>query len=352
MSPWNSDGSEAMLFVFGSGATRAVIVDGRTFAFKRIVPGVHVGGRWALTNPRLYYHVGSGWTPRLAATDVVTAADSVVKDFAPDGYVEAANASMFGGEGNQSHDDRIWALQLRHATRGWELVVWDRQTNTIRGHLSLPMQATIGGVVDDFTISPRGNFLITSSNAGWTHQGTAIPQGHNVWTLQGTYLRNVPGTPAAHLDYCLDASGNEVVAFIDSKYASNDKVGQTWRIDGSAGTTTVDQFQDGFTGWNFHISCQSTLRPGYMVISSFPSTTPQSYDRYPMWDHLWAVKLDGSGRVAVIANAHHDVGSNAFNEYARMPFAVANRDLSAVWFTAAWDSATATVHSYVARRKP
>lgn len=353
VSPWNADGSLALVFATGAGqATRAVLLDGKTFAMRKIVPGIFAGGRWSNLDPSTFYEIGEGGTPRLDATNVETGVRRVVKDFAGQGYDAQARTSMFGGEGNQSESDRIWALQLHHPERGWELVIWDRVADAVRGRIALPSQADIGATVDDWSITPKGNFVTTYSSRTWTNaDGASVPAGHNVWSLDGRYLRSVPGEPAGHLDLCLDASGNEVVAFIGSKHAPNGKTGQTWRIDGSAGDTTVDQFVDGTVGWNFHISCQSTARPGYMVVSTFPSPTPQSYDSFPMWNHVFAVRLDGSKRIAVIANAHHDVTSADGNLYDRSSFAVANRDLSAVWFTAAWDRADGTVHSYVARPK-
>ncbi len=348
VSPWNADNSAALLFAFGSSSS-AVLVDGKTFAFKRTLPGVATGGRWSTVDPQLYYQIGAGWTPRLDATDTQTLARRIVKNFAPDGYVESARTSMFGGEGNQSTGDRYWALQMRHSTRGWELVTWDRQNDAVLGHVSLPSQAGIGSFVDYWSISPQGHYLITYTSTPWTWNRMTIPRGPNVWSLDGTYLRSLPVRSGTHVDYCLDTEGNEVVAFIGSKYASSDKIGQTWRLDGSSGNGTTDQFDDGLIGWNFHISCASTSRPGYAVISDYPSTTPSVYNSFPLWNHIWAVRLDGSKQVAVIANAHHDATSSDVNVYNRSAFAVANRDLSAVWFTASWDSTTAPIHSFVAR---
>lgn len=337
-----------MLFASGVGATRAVIVDGKTFAFKRLLTDVHVGGRWSTVNPRLHYQIASGWAPRLEATDVQTNARIVIKDFAPLGYTASAQTSLFGGDGNQSVDDRIWMLQLRHATRGWEFVIWDKATDKVTGHIALSEQAGPGHAVDAWGVSPKGTFVTTASERAWTSNGVQVPDRLNVWSLSGQLLRSSP-THIGHMDLCTDTSGNEVLAWIASKYASNDKIAQTWRLDGAAGTSTVDQFLDGTIGWDFHISCASTLRPGYMTVSSYPSDTPQNYNRFPMWNHIFAVRLDGSKNVAVIANAHHSNTADPTNLYERSSFAVPNRDLTAVWFSASWDSSTAPVHSYVAR---
>lgn len=348
VSPWNADNSEAMLFAFGATAS-AIIVDGKTFSYRRTVTNVYTGGRWSTVDPKLYFQVGAGWTPRLDVTDVTTSQRSIVKNFAADGYVESSHRSMFGGEGNQSTGDRIWAFQMRHQTRGWEIVVWDKQTDSILGHVSMPDEAGSGGMVDYWAISPKGNFLITFTQTPWIFNGITIPFGPNVWSLEGAYLRSMPRRPASHLDFCLDTEGHEVVAFIGTKYEANDKVGQTWRLDGSSGSATADQFVNGFIGWNFHISCASTARPGYMVISDYPTTTPNSYNAFPLWNQLAVVRLDGSLKVAVVANTHHDVTNNGDKAYERSSFGVANRDLSAIWFTASWDSVSAPIHSYVAR---
>ena len=126
VSPWNADNSLAMLFASKGQDTKAVLLDGRTLKFRKLIPATWVGGRWSTVDPQIYYQITIGDSPKLYATNVITDQRTIVFDFAPQGYVRQAHTSMFGGEGNQSLDDRIWVLQLEHKTRGWELVVWDK----------------------------------------------------------------------------------------------------------------------------------------------------------------------------------------------------------------------------------
>jgi len=43
---------------------------------------------------------------------------TTIKEHASVGYLASARTSMFGGEGNQSIGNRVWAIQMRNAT-GW-----------------------------------------------------------------------------------------------------------------------------------------------------------------------------------------------------------------------------------------
>lgn len=346
VSPWNSDNSLALFFA--TGPTRAVLVDGRTYAFMRIVPNVFGGGRWSTRDPNIYYQKRAGADLRLLAYDVLTDEVTTIHDFADEGYVEQSGAGLFGGEGNQSVDDRMWALSFRHGTRDrWEVVIWDNELGEVTGAIAVPESPEPGSSnLDYMAVSPLGTYIVIYADSAWTSDGASIPGGMNVFSTSGEYLRSV--NAGGHLDFCLDTDGEEVVAFIRSKYESNDKVFQTWRLDGSQGDDTTDQISDGIIGWTYHISCASTSRPGYAIVSDAPSATPGSYNGFPMWNHLWAVRLDGSGDVGVIGEIHHNnVVDNA--SYYRSSFGVANRDLSAVWFSTAWDDIDAMVHSYVAR---
>lgn len=344
VSPWNADGSLAMFFVQADRRVM-VLVDGRDYEFVRVIDGAYNGGRWSMVEPTRYVQATSA--PVMEAIDVLTSERVTLRDFRGDGYVEQASTNLFGGEGNPSRDDRVWAFQLRHRDRGWEIVVYDRFADRILGRIALPEPAGPGfAVLDYWAISPRGSYVVFYARRSWRTGGRSIPAGMNVFTVGGRYERTSSAT--GHVDLCLDASGREVIAFIGSKYESNDKVVQTFALDGSDGGTTTDQLADGFVGWNYHVSCQSTERPGHLVVSTFPDDEPHKYDGFPFWNHAFVVRLDGSGAPAVVANVHHANGSIR-STYHRSSFAVANRDLSAVWFSADWDSGSGDVHSYVAR---
>jgi hypothetical protein len=174
----------------------------------------------------------------------------------------------------------------------------------------------------------------------------------NVWSLTGQLLRTLDIYAGGHMDFGIDAFGNEVLFFIERKYEANDKIGQTWRLDGSMGSQTIDQFKD-MIGWSFHISITNTRRPGWAIITSAGAPNPEAYNWAPMWNHIFAVKLDGSGQIAPIANLHHANAPMTVNEYNRNSFGASNRSMTAVIWGGTWDDAdkAGPVHSYVARPK-
>ncbi len=352
VSPWNADGSLAVVFYQAGGPLRAALLDGKTFKFLRLVDDLWPTGRWSLTRPNVWIQPDGHQAPRFDEVDVQTGQTKVFKDFTPDGFVDRADGNLFGAEGNQSNDDRIWAFNLKRTDGTWELVIWDSVQDKILGRIETPGEQGSGKVIDWWTVSQSGKFVVTGNQGAWSSGGTSVPEGNNVWSLDGKLLRTSAGS-LGHQDVCLDAAGNDVLGFIGSKHKSNDKIAQTWRLDGSGSGQTQDQMQDGYIGWTYHINCRNTSRPGYMVVASSLATPVSNYNGFPLWNHIFALKFDGSGQPGIVANAHHSKGGETVNAYNRAPFGPSNRDLTAVMFQAEWDGATGgPVHLYVARPRP
>lgn len=349
VSPWNADGSRAVVFYDDDGPTRALLLDGRTFEYIRgPVPDLYPDGRWSNSRPNVW--IGTRPEAHFFELDVSTGTQTTFKDFRPE-YDRRTDSSLFGGEGNASNDDRIWAFHLRRATGEWEFVIWDSVADTVLGRIPTPRDFYGQPELDWWSISQNGEFFVTLTNRGqsWMSGSTRVPEGINVWSLSGELLRS-NAEANGHLDLCLDSEGRDVIGFMSNKYESNDKIAQTWRLDGSDGTGSTDQMPNGYIGWAYHINCRATSRPGFMVLASSPARPPSDYNVFPLWNHLTVLRLDGSGVPAIVANTHHSEGGEAINEYYRAPFAPSNRDLTAMMFVADWDRGTSNpTQLYVVR---
>jgi hypothetical protein len=353
--PWNADDSLVMVLRAGGAPsyTRGVVLDGRTFAWVRNLDTAGSNGRWSNVNPNLYYMQHSQ-LPQLDVSDVTTDQRRVVKDFSGLGYSTSGGVGIFSGEGRQSNDDRYWPLQFGLADGRWDIVIYDLHADAVVGLIPLPEQAGYN-YVDYWGMSQTGRFVITQTHEVWTYRaGVTVPVGLNVWSPSGEYLRSLETSGlTGHVDFGIDTDGYDVVVFIGSKYETNDKIGQTWRLDGSDGLDTRDQFKQ-MIGWSYHISTANTRRPGWALITSANHAVPENYDWAPMWNHTFAVKLDGSLMVAPVANLHHANTSATVNVYERESFGAPNREFTAVLWGGSWgdDDVARPIDSYVARRSP
>jgi hypothetical protein len=344
LQAWNSDESFLLISVPGSTGSYGALLDGKTFKWIKNVGSWASGGRWSNTNPRIFYW--QNWNGSLMAQDVVSNTSTVVKSFASLGYVGASHIGWMGGTGNQDMQDRFFPMDLQKSNGSYDVVIYDRINDTIAGVVPLAAKPGVNDVMDSWGMSPSGKFVWFG---GITGDGITLPRRTNIFTTDGKYLRSSPST-SSHVDYGYDANGNEVMFYISPKLGNNDKTGQTWRLDGSQGQQTTTQFTD-MVGYNFHVSLQSTSKPGWAIVSSFGSSTPSSYNKFPMWNHTFAVKLDGSGKIAPIASTHHTNGALTVGDYNRQPQATPNRTLTNVLWGGTWgDTDTAgPIHSFIAR---
>lgn len=344
-SPWSANGTYIACWDSGR-ASGQHLLNGSTKAHIRRMTGVSTQYRWFRSDDdkMAWLDWGSGglMEPILRVYSVTSNASTVLKDFSGLGYNAAS--TLFGGEGNQSDDDRYWPMALRHTSGQWRIVVWDRVADSVVSTTPLDGQPGSASNVDWWGMSSSGEFLLTCTMGGsWNSGGTSVPKGLGVWSRAGTLLRtkfNGDGRSVQnHCDIGTDSDGFDVVTYIGPQNSgtSNDKFICTWRLDGSDGMDTRLQGPEiSKTLW--HVSCQA---PGWAVIGSFPFLP--AYPEYtslaltsPAHNHIIAIKLDGSGDVYVIGNTRH-TNQPIVHYYAQSAFACPNRQMTAVAAHSGWD---------------
>jgi hypothetical protein len=328
--PWNADGSLLFLGFTYPG----YLLDGRTFRFLRRVnqPSDAV---WANTDPNLMYGTPIN-TNNFVKHDVRTNQSTVVRTFS-----QYSALRLGSGEGNLSNDDRRVALFGRNAQGNIDAFVYDLATDAITGVLSLPMAWS---QVQDIasTMSQSGNYVVIE----YSSRGTGPMQGKKVYDLQLNLLRTAsPG--AGHADVARDTAGNDVLVTPDDAAGTNDRSYYMIRLSDGTRTKVLD---GSAIGWQTHVSCRATARPGYCYISTFFSAPASDYDWAPMYNQGFAVRLDGSLRVEPFTQLMH--GQNT--QYTRQPHLVPNRSGSLVLWASDWNNAssTAPVNAFVAAVNP
>ena len=326
--PWNADGSLLLLGFTYPG----YLLDGRSFRYLRRVnqPSDAV---WSNTDPNLMYGTAAD-TGNFVSYDVRTNQSTVLRAF------QQYTALRLGsGEGNLGNDDRRVALFGKNVQGNVDAFVYDLVTDSVTGVLSLPLDwSQVQNMAS--SMSQSGSFVVIEYGSG----GTGFMQGKKVHDIQMNLLRTIsPGT--GHSDFGYDTSGNEVMVAADDPFGGNDR--SFWMIRLSDGVRT--KVLDGSAiGWQTHVSCRATSRPGYCYVSTFFASPASDYDWAPLYNQGFAIRLDGSLRIEPFTQLMH--GANT--DYRRQPHIVPNRDGSLVLWASDWNdpSADATVHTYVAGR--
>lgn len=287
---WNAD--EALLLL-RSGDGNALLFDGATYQFKRILDGV--GGEdvfWHPTNPALILYNPDN---TLYSYNVLTAERKKLYTF---GDYTFANTR---GEGNLSRDARYYALvgQLYDARAAVltfkNLLVFDLASNQISAKLSLP------NTLQDFdwvSISPRGNFVIVD----YADDVTGRYHGVEVYDRNLKFLWQKP-LGAGHSDLTIDANGDEVLVMDVYDSGNNVTSIEKFRLADGKGTTLLEVSPL----FDLHISCRNEKRPEWCFISTFDYVqrlTDDARSWLPFEDEVFALKLDGSGEVERLAHHH------------------------------------------------
>lgn len=355
---WNADDSKVLLWAPWASPRTSVALLNADLSFNRLLIGVSYSHFWLNTHPDLVVTTLPE-NPVLRVHNVATDDSYVVADFASMGFVEM-EFTLGGGEGNPSNDDRYWPIGLKDIQGNWQLVIWDQFDYRITGRIPIPWAPGTGSAIDWHGMSQSGEFYVTASIAPWFNGQIMVPTGINVWSRSGDYLRTyytAAGGTQNHVDLGVDADGRDVLVYLGAEHggAANDKFIATWRLDGSDGNQSRRQLDEGYLHGNFHISCRNLKRPGMCVFSTFagePGIEPQ-LATYPLNNRIFAVMLDGSGRIAPIANARHSTIGVDGTSYDMQAHATPNRNLSAVLFRSAWDYFATTApwvtDAYVAR---
>ena len=315
---WNSDGT---LIMFDGWP--AAVLDGKTYKILRSVNPQGEHHNWMNVDPHSV--IGVQQPNAVVKLNVMTGQRETLRTFA-----EYDSISYGGGEGNLSNDDRYMALQAKKGT-AVAIVVYDLVANqivsTLDGQSAYP---------NNVSMSQSGQYFVVQ----WNVDGTAQRQGISVHARDGgTFLRNLSDSGGGHADLCYDQAGNEVLVVTEDASPALQMV----RLDNGARTQLLTRE---VMGYNLHISCRNLKKPGWAYISQFAADqqndAPKAY-----YQTVFAVKLDGSGKVMRFAHEHHSENG----DYERMAFATPNRDGSKVLWRSDWGNANGPVDTYLAEKK-
>lgn len=295
---------------------------------------------WHPTNPNILWHTGQNgglvWYERNVLTGAVTTLFDMTPHMAAiTGLTDVAKC-WFNGEGRPSNDGRWWAFACETAgftSRGF--CMYDRQTNTVVGHLLNPT----GNRPNWVGTSPLGNYAILSwygTSAASLAAEEALPiesaVGCRAYTQNFSSFRTLQ-TIGEHSDLCLDAYGNEVYCAISYHGAANGVV------DGAifyrhiaapelAYSLPINAYA-GSTGAAFHVSGCSMAKPGWAVIGKYNGVGTGPYDGQVIVAEL----VPTAPRIYRLAH-HRSTGAGG---YFSEPHPTVNRDLTRVLFSTDWD---------------
>jgi tRNA A58 N-methylase Trm61 len=313
---WNADGSEIMLAAYGG---QAQILDGETYEFLRWAQNIPSRQRWSYTNPDIMYGViGNRLVSVHATTGVITTLHT---------FSEYTSIDLGLGEGNQSNDDRYWAILGKR--NGWDdtdFVTYDLETDTILGTLG---QGDLGGLIDWVSMTQNGEYFVVRYNA----YGNGTQQGIKRWNKDFTGQFNIWSNPQ-HGDIGIAVNGNPVWVTIGS--GAGHYLHMTDMVTGVT-TGLVWHSEYGIEG--AHVSCRNVSRPGWAYISVEPPVN--DVNRHRMTREMFAVKLDNSDTFE--RWGFHNASSRT---YWQQPHVTPNHDGTKVMFASSWGSTTIDNDNY------
>jgi hypothetical protein len=313
---WNADGTEIQLAAFNG---QAQVLDGNTYQFKRWATNVPSRNRWSYVNPDLMYGISDN---RLISVHATTGVITTIHTFT--GY---ASIELGLGEGNQSNDDRYWAIIGKN--NGWlnsDFIVYDMQTDTILG---TKVEGDLSSIIDWVSMSQNGEYFVVRYNT----YGSGVKQGIKRWTKDFSEELHVWDNPQ-HGDIGVAENGNPVWITIGSG------VGYYLHMtDLVTGTTTGLVWTEAYGIEGAHVSCRNINRPGWAYISVEPPLS--NVDSHRMTREMFAVKLDNSGTFE--RWGFHNASSRV---YWQQPHLTPNHNGTKILFASSWGNATTDAEDY------
>ena len=313
---WNADGSEIMLSAYQG---KAQILDGNTYEFKRWASNIPSRNRWSYTNPDLIYGVSGN---RLISVHATTGLITTLHTF-----TEYASIELGLGEGNQSNDDRYWAIIGKN--NGWansDFITYDLQEDRVLGTLA---QGDLSGIIDWVSMTQNGEYFVVRYNP----YGKGAKQGIKRWTRDFSEELHLWDNPQ-HGDIGIAVNGNPVWITIGSG------VGYYLHMtDMVTGKTTGLIWRESYGIEGAHVSCRNVNRAGWAYISVEPPLS--NANRHRMTREMFAVKLDNSGTFE--RWGFHNATSRV---YWQQPHVTPNHDGTKIMFASSWGSTSIDSDDY------
>lgn len=320
--------------------------------------------RWSNTDPDEIICVSSTPGTLLEKMTVSTLTFSTIKDFSAHGY-DLISPDFCGGVGDASGDGRYWAIGARKSGGQWYVSCWDRQTDTILCEIPVPTQPGPSNIAQA-NMSQTGAYLTIWSLADWTSGATNVGRGVSVWNKSGALQRvlndylfgGAQDIVGGHNSTGVDSAGNDVVVY-QSSTSGSDRFFVSRRLDTDQTGSGIQQCPDGMIFGNYYLTPFAFNRDGFVIVSDFPATTGNAatWNGYPLRNHIWAFKLDGTQAVYSICEAlFSQTDFTLAYLYMQFPWATSNRAGTKVLFKSSFDTdwgagsggVPTTFHAYIA----
>jgi len=344
------------------------LLDGRTHAYLGPCEsggrGVPAHFRWSNSDPDELLFIDQD-TSILSKWKPSTKAFSIVKDFSP--AYDRISYHWSGGVGDASADGRYFALSLRKPGGQWVVCCWDRQTDSILCEIPVPMEPGTGEI-GYVSMSHSGTYLLIGANSQqWSEGGRERAPGVSVYTRDGKWERtfsyrgsgvNILG----HYHVAKGSNGEDRWVFL---YQDAPDLTRRWiksiRLDGTEPFPGRDECVPGLICGLEYLTPANFASKGWVIVSDYPwQTDNTAYNRFPMRNMIWALKLDGSKAVYPIAESRFSLVDWEKGDYYHwIPWATANRGMTQILFKSAmntnWSPTrggnSAVMHAYIARAK-
>jgi hypothetical protein len=321
--PWNCDGTLLMLdYIYP-----CPVLDGNTYARLRQIsqPSQAI---WSHSDPLTTFGRNGN---KVVSCNMSTGATTTLAT------LSAYSAISIGdGEGNLDNADKWMALYCTTTGGAKQVAIFDMTSKTITATL-----AVTSPTFNNCAMSQSGNFVVVQ----WGTSGSGSQQGIEIYNRSLVFQRQIHTSGGGHFDLGYDTSGNEVIVITNE--ANRALIMR--RLDTGATTTLLGTT---LMGYNIHVSCRNTNRPGWAVISEFTGNPDQ---HFAYTQDVFAVQLDptatGNAPVQRFAQTYHsdDVLPAA---YERQAHAAVSPDGSKVIFASDWRNSAAKVYAYVANAAP
>jgi len=265
----NFDRSLIALYLSGKGMS---LYDAKTFKFIKVLAGsgnsrpTTAEIRWDSRDPDIIYYAG-GWdakATKLHMQNVKTGKITVLHDFAED-FPWASKVSM-REEGDSSADSRYWAFMAKGKGKK-AVVTYDKDSGGKNKGKVIGKLDNAGA--DWIGMSPSGKYVI------FGEVGV-----HTDIELKKQYKRKFMG----HSDLAIDDEGREVMfngfrvtdleTCKDTHYPIYNKPFRPWHIDRKINGKKAAWF-------GAHISGNNYGTPGWALVSTYSSKTPDQLIYYP-----------------------------------------------------------------------
>lgn len=325
--PWNCDGSR-MLVTDSRGEW--MLLDGATYRVRDYVKaasGERLASspepRWHPTDPDAFYYVDGASFMKYSCYAGKGKALHTFREY------EAISAT---GEGNLSLDGGKIALAGHGGPEGTPRDVFVYYIDEDRVG---PRKSVAGAPegIDWVSVTPKGDYVMIL----WGVTGGGPFQGGELfdleWNLVGRLTKG-----CHHGDFALEKDGGQAFVMAGANDPDFEDAARIVKYSIPACKATPILDVDWYNG--LHVSGRCSGRPGWVVVSTYHEWAeegggPEHGDPEGDWDpfenEVFALAIDGSGRVVRLAHDHAEK-----RLYFEEPHAVTNRDLTRVAFSTNW----------------